>query len=178
MKLINENLKKAGYFNALLIVIGIVLKALSFLNNPIYIQIDAVVCIIAMVFGLFYSLNGYKKDAAKYYKAFMYLYLFSSLFSFIASISGDKTNIIIVITNVVILLSAAALAFAKDLGESKSNTLSLVILALNIVKMFVVISTTGVSLAVTLHFSNLVLACILCVFVSAKYADKQSRGAI
>ena len=178
MKFINDNLKKAGYFNAALIIVAIVFRLYFIGIFPTAIKIDSIICTIALIFGLFYSFNGYKKDAAKYYKAFMYLYLFSSLFSFIASISGDKTNIIIVITNVVILLSAAALAFAKDLGESKSNTLSLVILALNIVKMFVVISTTGVSLAVTLHFSNLVLACILCVFVSAKYADKQSRGAI
>ena len=176
MKIINDNLKKAGYFNAILITIAIILKVINFPKVPFYIKIDSAICIIALIFGLFYSLNGYKKDAAKYYKAFMFIFLVSCLFSFIASISGGDTNIFIIITNVVILLSSFILTFIKDLGEKKSNILALSILLLNVFKILIVVFTKSISLAFRVHFSNLILACILFVFVSAKYKDKESRG--
>lgn len=177
MKLINNNLKKAGYFNSLLILICIVLNIINIFNVPIYIKIDSIVCIIALIFGLFYSLNGYIKNAAKYYKAFIFMFLISSVFSFIASISGGDNNYLIVASNVAILLSIVILAFVKDLGEKKSNSFAITILLLNAVKICAVIITKSLSLAVRIHLSNFVLACILCVFVSAKYKDKESRGA-
>ena len=176
MKLINDNLKKTGIFNSILIVIAIVLKVINFSSFPIYIKIDSVVCLFALVFGLFYSLNSYQKDAAKYYKAFMCLYFISSLLSFIASISGGDTNLLIIIANVAILISVFVLAFVKDLGEKKSNGFALTIFALNIIKMLIVVVTKTVLLAIKVHFSNLILACIICMFVSAKYKDKEIRG--
>ena len=180
MKLLSDNLKKAGYFNAILIVIAIVFRLCFIGSFPTAIMIDSIVCTIALIFGLFYSLSGYKKDAAKYYKAFMYLYLVSSLLSFIASIASvlveDKSTVLIV-ANAVVLVAVFILAFIKDLGAKKSIVLALAILVISVVKMcFVVLTTTALSL-ISIHFANLMLACILCVFVAAKYADKKSRGA-
>ena len=78
MKLINENLKKVGYVNAVLIIVAIVLRAIIIPTAPTLIKIDAIACILALISGLVYCLNGYKKDVAKYYKAFMILYLVSN----------------------------------------------------------------------------------------------------
>ena len=176
MKLINDNLKKTGYFNAALIVIAIIMKLITLKDVSTLVKVDSIVCIIALVFGLFYSLNGYKKDAAKYYKSFMYLFFVSSVLSLlvpsIAPLSG-KTNYFIASINVIILVLVFLLAFIKDLGVNKSTNISMLILILNIVKLFYNVQIT----VFLLGFSNLVLACILCVFVSAKYADKEARGA-
>lgn len=38
---------------------------------------------IGLVFGFIYAFNGYKKDAAKYYKMFMYTYAINSIFAVI-----------------------------------------------------------------------------------------------
>ena len=180
MKLINDNLKKAGYFNAVLIVIALVLRLATFVSIPTLGKIESIICIVALIYGLIYSLNGYKKDASKYYKIFMYLYLLSTVITliltfFVAINELRKYGVLVIIANVIILMSLAILAFAKDLGEKKSNGLALAVLAISIFKLCFV-STKTIS-HISIAFDNLMLACILCVFVSAKYADKASRGA-
>ena len=177
MKLINDNLKKAGYFNAALIVIAIIMKLVTFFNVPTLVKIDSVLCVAALVFGLFYSLNGYKKDAAKYYKGFMYLYFASNIISLLVPLLApmfEKVNYFIVSINAIILILAFILTFIKDLGVNKSTILSMLILLLNVIKLFYNVANKT---TIQAGFSNLILACILCVFVSAKYADKASRGA-
>ena len=179
MKLINDNLKKTGYFNAVLIVIALVLRLVTFVSIPTLGKIESIICIVALLYGLIYSLNGYKKDASKYYKTFMYLYLLSTVITliltfFVAINELRKYGILVIIANVVILLSLTILAFAKDLGEKKSNGLALVILGASIFKLCIVTKTISY---ISIAFDNLMLACILCVFVSAKYTEKTSRGA-
>ena len=175
MKFINDNLKKAGYFNVVLIIAAIIAKLATIKKVSMLVNIDSIVCIIALVFGLFYSLSGYKKDSAKYYKVFMYLYFVSSVLSLlvpsIAPLSG-KIDFFIVSINVIILILVFVLAFIKDLGVNKSTYISIFILILNVVKLFYNVKMT----VLLLGFSNLILACIVCVFVSAKYKDKESRG--
>ena len=183
MKLLSNNLKKAGYFNAALIVIAIVLRLISIVVVPTIIKIDAVLCIAALVYGFLYALNGYKKDVAKYYKSFMYLYLISSVLSLGTSLSlaiADLGNfgILMIVSNIIIVISIFVLAFVKDFGEKKSNTLSLLVLSLNVFKLLSDISIKGITTPIiSAGFGNLILACVLCVFVAAKYADKKSRGA-
>ena len=184
MKLINENFKKAGYFNTALIIIAIVLRLISFVNSRAITKIDCIVCIGALVYGLIYALNGYKKDAAKYYKTFMYLYLLSNTISFIIALTSaiseiGNLGVLMIVVNGIILLSVCSLTFIEDIGESKSNIFALSILLLNILKLVIDIAIIGTTIT-TPHtsawFANIVLACVLCVFVSAKYADKASRG--
>ena len=104
MKLINDNLKKAGYFNTVLIMIAIILRIVSLGGLPLHVLFDSVLCIIALIFGLFYSLNGYKKDAAKYYKMFMYLYFASSVLSFLAPLLKEEKNVLFICINAIIVV--------------------------------------------------------------------------
>ena len=176
MKLINDNLKKVGYFNALLIVIAIILRAIIIPTAPTLIKIDAIACILALISGLVYCLNGYKKDVAKYYKAFMILYFVSNISSILMSIL-HASNTILIIANVIIIICVAFLAFSKDLGEKKSNSFALSVLAINAIKLIYDIVASPAAGTVRGGITSLILACILCMFVSAKYADKASRGA-
>ena len=172
-KLINSNLKTVGYINAVLIIVAIVLRIVSLGGLPLHVLFDSVLCIIALIFGLFYSLNGYKKDAAKYYKMFMYLYFASSVLSFLAPLLKEK-NVLFICINAIIVVLVFILAFIKDLGVNKSTCLSLMVLILNVIKLFFDVAE---KVTIPSGFANFVLACVLCVFVSAKYADKASRGA-
>ena len=175
MELINDNLKKAGYFNSVLIVAAIILRAINFANSPTLMMVDNAVCILALVFGLLYSLNGYKKDAAKYYKAFIYLYLISSLFALIGPILGER-NILMIISRALVFIAVFVLAFIKDLGENKSSKLALAIFVINVATLCYGVTSKAIPFII-MHLGNVALSCILCVFVSAKYADKKSRGA-
>ena len=183
MKLLSDNLKKAGYFNAILIVIALVLRLVTFVSIPTLGKVDAIICIVALVYGLIYALNGYKKDASKYYKTFMYLYLLSAVITLILAFSAaiielKNYGILVILANVVILVSIFVLACINNLGEKKSNYLALLVLALNIFKLLFNVAIKGAIMPiVSAGIANIMLACILCVFVSAKYADKKSRGA-
>ena len=176
MRLINDNLKKAGYFNAALIVIAIVLKAICIGIGTTLSKIDSIICIIALMFGLLYSLNGYKKDAAKNYKVFMYLFFISNAFALTAPFA-IKVDVLILVSNIIMFVLVFVLTFIKDLGVSKSTNLSMLILILTIIKFLYAVAKLGDSLSIYSGFSSLALSCVLCVFVSAKYADKESRGA-
>ena len=180
MKFFNDNFKVIGYFNALLIVASIVFRLYFITTFSPLIMADSILCTITLLFGLFYSLSGYKKDAAKYYKEFMYLFFASSILSlcstlYIGSSSLTSSGLVIIISNAIIFIISFVLAFIKDFGLAKSNILALVVLLLNIVKLVLVLKTS-ISF-ISIGFANLILACILCIFVSAKYADKTSRGA-
>ena len=182
MKLINDNLKKAGIFNSILIVLAIVLELLTIKEALLFEIIDISICVIGLLFGLLYSLNGYKKDVAKYYKWFMYLFALRSIISFIVSISKfgfDSVPLInlIHIINFVILICVCLLAFVKDFGEHNSKTAACIILVLTGIRLFSDISYASLK---DTHYATLAIfvqAIITYVLVSQKYADKESRGA-
>ena len=174
MKIINENLKKAGYVNTVLILIAIVLRIIGIFKAPALVVIDSIICIAALVFGLIYALNGYKKGVAKYYKIFMYLLVLSSLLAL--STLTVEFDVLTFICDIIVLACVLILALTKDLGEYKSNCCSILILSANLVKCFYTFLKTTDIVLTSAGFANLVLACILCVFVSAKYTDKESRG--
>ena len=79
MNFVNNNLKKAGYVNVVLIIAAIILKLVDFIELPAFVQIESVSCIVSLLFGLLYSFNGYTKEAADDYKLFMF---FLSIFAF------------------------------------------------------------------------------------------------
>lgn len=82
MKLININLKTVGIVNSILLVAAIVLRVINITEMPTIRIIDLAICVVALLSGLVYSINGYKKDVAKYYKVFMYLYVVSNVIIF------------------------------------------------------------------------------------------------
>lgn len=176
MKLINDNLKKAGYFNAVLIVIAIVLRIISFSVLSSSTMLDSIIFIATLVFGLLYSLNGYKKDSAKYYKAFLYLYLVSNTFS-VSVLFVNRLNLFISILKILEFVLLFVLAFIKDLGANRSTNLSLLILIISVIDVLYGAIKIGNIISISSGFSALVLSCALCVFVSAKYKDKEARGA-
>lgn len=175
MKLINENIRKAGYFNAALIAIAIVLKAICIGIGTSLSKVDSIICILALMFGLLYSLNGYKKDAAKNYKAFMYLYFISNAFALTAPLAIE-VDALILVSNIIMFVLVFILTFIQNLGVKKSTNVSMVILIITIIKFLYAVVKLGDSLSIYSGFSSLALSCVLCVFVSAKYKDKASRG--
>lgn len=182
MKLINNNLKTVGYINAVLIVIAIVIRVFGSSLGDVAYKVDAVICILALIAGLIYSLMGYTKAVANYYKVFMLLYAISSAESIIPPVvgalnAGKAVVLLFALVPAIIMICALILAFAKDLGKEKSTTLSWIILSVSIVKVVLEFCLPdGIHhLAATIAY--LIQAIIAFVFVSAKYADKASRGA-
>lgn len=172
MEFINKNLKKVSIFNTVLIVITIVLLAIQIATSSFTSKkIESILQIVALLYGLYYALTGYKKISAIGYKVFMIIYALCSVTPLFRS-----TDIFTIIISVLETGCALLLAFGKNLGKSISTTLACVILILAITKIVRSALVLFSALNYVTVVSGLLLAFIVLVFVSTKYADKASRG--
>lgn len=191
MKLINDNLKKAGIFNSIIIVLAIILETIDFFKDGILIKkIITVLIIIGLIFGMFYALSGYKKNNAKQYKIFMSIYAFVSVYDAIFALhfllipgtinhlSENMVGFITTITKLVPAFCITTLAFDKNLGKKKSIALVATNLVVVVISLLAeVIAYKDINQFSGIYLSLLILSCIAFVFVEAKYTDKESRGA-
>lgn len=181
MKLFNENLKKADYFSAGLIAVTIILRLVELRSINIYAKIDAIMCVISLLFGIIYILNGHSKNVAKDYKMFMLFYAISTLFAVMVP-SLDLVNgrsglplYAAIVIDLATSICAFVLAFGKDLGHKKSILFVLVALFVSVIKLF--INTIDLDLSHSIPtIAHLMQAIIAYLFVSAKYEDKEARG--
>lgn len=120
-----QKYKKVGIINSIFIVVAIVIRLIQLEEIPNIAKFDSFFCVVALLYGVIYALSGYKKEDAKYYKAFMFLFLVSSILSFIASVYlitiistiGFNLKTIEAVLNFVIIVCSAVLAFGKNLGK-------------------------------------------------------------
>ena len=190
----DKRLKNAGVITINAILVAVILRVSLYTTaTTVVAQVQSVVCIVALTFGVFYAVKGYKKNGAKNYKGFMVLYFFNNLLSIAAplsiEISTDTFRLVSAVTlagNIIITICALILALGKDLGKKRSLALSYTILGTNLIKLITVIldleknpnitDTKSLAYAIIAYVSNLLLAAILCIFVNGKYIDKQERG--
>lgn len=181
MKLSIEDLRKAGYVNIVLIVGAIILRLFYFNDFPTIVKADAIICIISLIFGLIYSINGYTKNVAKDYKMFMLFYAFSILFSVVVPLSeiiNGRFSVIMLIVisfDIIPLICALLLTFIKDLGQKKSSIIVTILFLFCAAKTLIFIANSTF-IQSTSNIAHLVQAIIAYIFVCAKYADKEARG--
>lgn len=183
-----ENKKKPVYrvllaLNLVLLAAAFVVVALIFTkSNVVAVEyIQTVIYLIAILSGFLYAFNQYKKNAAKYYKGFMLLFCLESLliviFDLILSKSQGATSSISGVLSTVVCVNLFTLSFAKDLGKKNSLGFAFSVLGvslINSIRLLVLYPNhfTIVGRAIT----DIALACVVCLFVIEKYADKAERG--
>lgn len=178
MEFITKNLKQAGIFNTILIVGGMVYDIVRiFRESSVYSTIAVVLQLIAYCFALNYAFRGYKKDAAKSYKMFLYAFILSMIATMVSVLIHGKAPMHSTVLSVIRLVCVSILAFTNDLGKTKSYLFSAITFIVAVISLVWQISN-GVQFGRLYSFlSALVLSAVLCVFVVAKYSDKESRGA-
>ena len=180
MNFITKNLKQAGVFNTLLIVVGIVydIARLFNQNNTYNVILIVLLQLIAYSFALSYAFKGYKKNAAKSFKLFVYAFGLSLLATIIRTIVSNDAPVIATVNSIIGFIPVAILAFVKDLGKKRSLSLAGVSLASGVFGI-VYVALTAPEFARTLltTLSGLILSAVLFIFVIAKYRDKEARGA-
>ena len=179
MKNKNFDFEKIGKINAAILFIVIFFKFVKFAN--ITLGSDDYIEIAALAFGIYYSIAGYKKDSAKYYKIYLCLFALScivSIINTILSINGKMniTSIIFIIALVVMTIGSIALAFVSNLGRNKSLAIAYTILACSFVMFIQPLLTGNFAIVLKTSLSYLALAYITYFFVIAKYKDKENRG--
>ena len=182
MNFITKNLKQAGIFNATLIVITLILQVYQMCSMSVRLSvhfINNISIVIALISGLIYAFYGYKKEAAKYYKAFMFLTLFAFVFSFISYLQRSYL-IIPACLAFIRLIPLALLAFKKDFGKKNSVICAYMVFVLTIITVlvgpFVYVDVNYSLMLIALSLNNILLTAIIIIFVEAKYADKEARG--
>ena len=164
--------------NLLFIVAGIVLCVIGIASpdasaTRIIMRIAAIVCLI---FAAFYILNGYTKNAAKYYKVYGALLAIKHLTGILSGSieSGTPFGIMILSLSLVIVL---VLLLSENLGKTKSFILCglNVILGVGLL-LYSVIKGNIPTILIMSNIVNIDLACLFGIMTFAKYLDKAERG--
>ena len=178
----NFSKKVISFITILLVAIATVLGILLLSGSKdFWASIIWGIGVIAMIPSFIYACNGYKKDVAVYYKAFMGLYTLSALITFIADIVNTiakGTPFVSTIICVVVLINYLILTFAKDFGKQKSMITAFCILGAQLIRFARMLIHYNNDNVIFLSASlNLIVAIVACLFVYAKYQDKTERGA-
>lgn len=136
--------------------------------------------ILALLSGFIYFIKGYKKNAAKYFKGYVWIAVIADMFATIVGISEVPSYFIKIIwaSSLVFLV---ILATGKDLGRENSFTLAILIfLCKFILLVSAVLNSTILGVAyipVVLDIvAQLILTITTTLMVCGKYLDKASRG--
>lgn len=175
----------------IIMVIGIALYIFSILqirNNSfgdasttviVYIQSFAALC--ALISGFLYMLNGYKKNAAAYYKGYVWILLIAEGVAATHAISFAPSYFAKLAWILVIILFTI-LAVGKDLGKEKSFTISGILLAIEIgLFIYSIVSVISFLSVKTIAYiidpiEHIILTITTMFMVCGKYVDKESRG--
>lgn len=160
-------------------------------SAPMFQRIYSAIDLLILGFGFFYFINGYKKDAASFYKYYTLLFAFRIFLSVISvdalfdvnGIGGFPLKILMALLPYTPVL---ILALVKDLGKKKSFTLSGIVFAwyfLCLVATIVISASGSLNILAMLNTMNIiknatmvVFSALLVVMTIAKYQDKDARG--
>ena len=184
MNFISKNLRKSRYFNLVLIVISLVLSIYNLtINKSPYFDYAYKPCLtIGLVSALMYTVYGYKKESALYYKLFMFLFFISlalSAYTQTLYIDGNISNwSISTYANFGRIIPLFLLTFMTNLGEKRSKICSYIVFGLCLV-IFIrtcIVYTSNICYIST-SLSHLTMSAVAVMLVNEKYVDKASRGA-
>lgn len=182
-----KNLKKAGIFNTVLIIITVILEVLGLLVMSAYSndRILNIANIIALLCGLFYIFTGYRKSSSKFFKIFMIVYACASVYDAIADmlycISTGVTSLCIIeiIANFLAALCVVVIAFTNNFGKLASTRLGKLNLILTLVSdlVFGLFIYKDMLIYLDIYVGDILLSCLALLFIIAKYTNKETRGA-
>lgn len=178
----NKNKSILKVCHIVLIAVGLALTLFTlFTSNSSALIIT--MCLFraaAFVASFIYLIKGYKKDADKFYKLFMWFLGISIIISYTSFINlGMSLPILRSFVTVMILVAFIFIIGANDYGKVKSNIISITLAILNIINIAMIFNTTNYILNpnVVIAIGQLFLALTATLMVWVKYQDKESRGA-
>ena len=139
--------------------------------------------IVALVCGLFYLKNNYRKESAQYYKTYMWILAVSELFETATRLySMPNGKMIDILSCIIPFALFLLLASAKDYGKKLSFIISIALIVSIICQIIPIVNTLALikvnSVFVILDFiGQFTIAVVTAIMVCGKYIDKESRGA-
>ena len=137
----------------------------------------------ALCAGMMYIWKGYRKSAASYYKAFLFLLALATVFctlNLVIMLQSSSSYLIIIalVAHIVKTIALLILIFKKDLGEHYSWILFGILIAMDLVIGMLTGDTDATYKAIRLVglFSRLAMDVTIGLSIRGKYLDKTSRG--
>ena len=169
-----------------LIAAGLAVSAQAVVNeeSDAWTRISGAFIMFALISAGHYLLEGYAKNAASYFKAFLALFS-AALFTSMIAIAVTSTNGFPILLCGLAFGVVLALLLSKDLGRKYSFILCAAVIVCTLASLVYSIvrvlngAIVGKVLPTTVIGSNasrLILACVLGVMMYAKYLNKAERG--
>lgn len=149
-------------------------------KDAVFVGIHNVATICALISGFLYLVHGYKKNAAAYFKGYVWILLINEIFTVIWNneIAGSYYLKFIWTISLVLL---TILTVGKDLGKTKSFTVAGLFLVGKLIFLIYFLSkmqalgSSGIYLVLGAA-GQIVLAITTALMVCGKYLDKAERG--
>ena len=166
---------KAILFICIICILFALYLDISLISNgqqTIGIIFHGILNAISLLYAIFYILNGYNKNASRYYRSFGILLAITQTFALaMVSFINPKTGNLIVVG--LELITILVLVLSEDLGKNKSFVLCLILIILNGVS---ILMCGGTYVSHCNIFCKFTLSCLYGILTYAKYLDKASRG--
>lgn len=124
-----------------------------------------------LTFAAIYLVRDHQKNAALYYKIFLYVLAIATALSAIFTPFADG-GVLLWLT----ALAAALLASVKNYGKTASFVTAALLIALRIALLVIGIVSDGGALVIGTDVCQILLALTVLVMVGEKYIDKAERG--
>ena len=135
-----------------------------------------------LIMGAIYIIKDYSKQAAVFYKAFLFLHVGVCVLSIIVNLFFYTVNPLMIVICILYAIKAAdllILVFGKDLGKNRTWILFYVILGLDIASLILAVINM-VNIGFDFSFTGYVTALIadgtIGLSVKGKYGNKEARG--
>ena len=153
----------------------------------VFTKIGAAVVILALGASLLYLFNGYKKNAAGYFKLYMCLFAMAQLVSTFATVysAPNGQSLISVAFPALTYGPILVLALVENLGKKRSYLVcAFVVAAYLTASVLILVMVPGLlaggteagTLCLIRSGTTLLLAIIMSMMIVAKYRDKEERG--
>lgn len=153
----------------------------ALLSNITNIVLMAVI-LSMLIMGAVYIIKGYSKQAAVFYKAFMFLHVGVCVLSIIINLVFYTVTPLMIVICILYAIKAAdllILVFWKDLGSKKTWILFYVIFGLDIASLILALINmlnVGFDFSFTGYVTALIADGTIGLSVKGKYENKSARG--
>ena len=164
-----------------LIVVGVALciYGCTFNGSTVYDKIALILKMAALVSSFVYLIKGYKKQADKCYKIFMWILGITEIIGYASLLNkGIQMPFFQGFISVLTFAAFMLIIAANDYGKVKSNIISIALVVLTgFTALSLIISFGILSLRTIISICQFIFALTTVIMVRAKYIDKDSRGA-
>lgn len=170
---------------------GYDLEGPSMKLGSVFYTVQGLLWLVAAFCAYVYFGNGARKEDAKLYKAFAFIFVLTQLMAAVVStIAIARANlddfninggmaITLIMVLVISFFVALLLSFVKNLGKKNSKILVIVSIICSVaIVVFAVVISGPLSGAICGGITRILLALTMYEMVKGKYEDKDARGTI